>query len=205
MEEQNKVNVKIYGQEFTISGDQPRDHIMKIADHVDRNMHRLSGLLPSCSVSALAILTAVNTADDYFQLLAKIEGTSQQNRQLEKDIQHYVQLWEEAKRNFLQYKEDAQNASEQREELRKQLSEKTFFAKDLSASHQELKESYETLQKKYEDLLAKLQAEREDKELLHALIKEAEGRCKEIEDVYFELQMENVRLKAEKEKQEPSG
>ena len=30
MSERNRVNVKIYGQEFTISGDSPRDHIIKL-------------------------------------------------------------------------------------------------------------------------------------------------------------------------------
>ena len=42
MEERNRVQVKIYGQEYTISGELPRGHIIKVADHVDRSMHKLA-------------------------------------------------------------------------------------------------------------------------------------------------------------------
>lgn len=67
MEERNRVQVKIYGQEFTISGEQPRDHIIKVADHVDRAMHELAKGLPSCPTSSLAVLAAVNCADEYYR------------------------------------------------------------------------------------------------------------------------------------------
>ena len=97
MEERNRVNVKIYGQEFTISGDLPRDHIMKVADYVDGKMHELAVTMPSCSMSSLAVLTAVNSADEYYKAIRVINELKLKNQQLEKDAQHYVQLWEDRK------------------------------------------------------------------------------------------------------------
>ncbi|HZK01690.1 MAG TPA: cell division protein ZapA, partial [Anaerovoracaceae bacterium] len=118
-EEKNKVQVKIYGQEYTISGQMPREHIIKVADHVDRSMHKLSKSLPSCSTSSLAALAAVNCADEYYRAIESINDLKAKNQQLEKDAQHYVQLWDEAKKNFIQYKEDAQAATERKDELQR--------------------------------------------------------------------------------------
>ena len=70
--ENNKVNVKIYGQEYTISGEESRDQIIKIADYVDSKMTSLSGILPSGPVAALAILSAVNIAEEFFAEKGKL-------------------------------------------------------------------------------------------------------------------------------------
>ena len=64
MEKKNKVTVKIYGQEYTIAGDTPREHIMRVADYVNTKMHEIARALPAGSVSSLAVLSAVNVADD---------------------------------------------------------------------------------------------------------------------------------------------
>ncbi len=162
MEEINKVQVKIYGQEYTISGQLPREHIIKVADHVDRSMHKLASQLPSCSASSLATLTAVNCADEYYRSLEKTSEMKAKNIQLEKDAQHYVQLWDEAKKNFIQYKEDAQLAVEKKDEL----------------------------QKSYNDKIAEYKV----------LISDLENKCRETESSYFDLQMENIRLKSELER-----
>lgn len=53
MGEKNKVNVKIYGQEYTIAGDKPREHIIKVADYVDNKMNQIAKALPTGSASSL--------------------------------------------------------------------------------------------------------------------------------------------------------
>lgn len=181
--EENKVHVKIYGQEFTISGDQPRDHIMKVADYVDRKMHELASALPPCPVSSLAVLAAVNNADEYFNALRRVDDQLSKYLQMEKDVQHYVQLWEEAKRNFLQYKEDAQNAIAQKEELERRYHEK--------------EDQISSLTRKYENLLERMEAQEDEKESSSSVVKELEAKCKDMETIYFDLQMENIQLKAE--------
>ena len=39
--ETNKVNVKIYGQEYVIAGDKPREEIIQVAAHVDMKMQEI--------------------------------------------------------------------------------------------------------------------------------------------------------------------
>ena len=57
--ESNKVSVKIYGQEYVISGEKTREHIVKVAAYVDNRMHEIANAAPSCSVTDLAVLSAV--------------------------------------------------------------------------------------------------------------------------------------------------
>ncbi|HKM28200.1 MAG TPA: hypothetical protein VJY37_00795, partial [Anaerovoracaceae bacterium] len=71
--------------------------------------------------------------------------------QKENDSQYYLNMWEEAKKNFIQYKENVLEMKKQKEES----------------------------DEKYKSL---------------------EAKCKEYENSFFELQMENIRLKSQLEK-----
>ncbi len=60
--------MKIYGQEYTIAG------IPKRAHHAGRRpgntrMHEIAKVLPGGSASSIAVLSAVNIADDYFSAM----------------------------------------------------------------------------------------------------------------------------------------
>ena len=200
MEDTNKVTVKIYGQEYTIAGDTPREHIMKVADHVNMKMHEIARAMPAGSVSSLAVLSAVNVADDYFTALERLSGMKLQNEQLEKDSKHYVQLWDEAKKSFLQYKEDAQASIEQKEELQRLFNERTVDLDRMTSQYRQLEEKYTALLAKNEELSNKLKAQQDDKVSESTALKEIEAKCKDMESSFFDLQMENIRLKGDLER-----
>jgi cell division protein ZapA len=197
MEERNRVQVKIYGQEFTISGELPRGHIIKVADHVDRSMHKLAKDLPSCPVSSLAVLAAVNCADEYYRAIESMDDLKAKNQQLEKDAQHYVQLWDEAKKSFIQYKEDAQSAIESREKLQQAYNEKEEECQELKNRLRELEQKAQSLQNRNEEITKRLAAKEEEKDSSSSIIKELEIKCREMESSFFDLQMENIQLKSE--------
>ncbi|MBO4991961.1 MAG: hypothetical protein J6E42_07390, partial [Firmicutes bacterium] len=119
--------------------------------------------------------------------------------QLEKDTAHYVQLWDEAKKSYLQYKEDARTSQEHREQLQKLFNEKTVEYSRLSAAYEELKKQQEMLLSQNEEMHQKIQTQEisgissESAELIRQL----EAKCKDIESSFFDLQMENIRLKGE--------
>jgi cell division protein ZapA len=200
MEGTNKVTVKIYGQEYTIAGDTPREHIMKVADYVSTKMHEIAKALPGGSVSSLAVLSAVNVADDYFTAMEKLSGMRLQNEQLEKDSKHYVQLWDEAKKSFLQYKEDAQASIEQKEELQRMFNEKTVDLDRMTTQYRQLEEKYTALLAKNEDLSGRLKIQHDDKVSEDTALKDLEAKCKDMESSFFDLQMENIRLKGDLER-----
>ena len=186
MGEINRVTVKIAGQEYTISGEMSREHIMRVADYVDSKMAEIGKMLPNATSVSRAVLTAVNASDEYFAVLEEARALKNRCAQLEKDSAHYVQLWDEAKKNFLQYKENAQSSLEHRDQLQKLFNEKTV-------EYSRLSDAYEELKKQNEALLAQKEISNESAELISQL----ETKCKDIESSFFDLQMENIRLKGE--------
>jgi cell division protein ZapA len=158
--ESNKVNVRIYGQEYTISGEKSRDQIMKIADYVDSRMNELGKRIPGGPVTALAVLSAVNIAEEYFDEIRKQNQYENEISRLRRDAHQFEQLWEEAKKSFSHFKEDLALANQKNEELTRLLEEKS---KEME-------------------------------------VNSSEEQYKELESSFFDLQMENIRLKGELEK-----
>ena len=80
-----KLSVKIYGQEYTITGDRSQTYMGRVAAYVDEKMKQLSGVLPNGSVSELASLAAVNIADELFANEHSVTELKNRNDQLEND------------------------------------------------------------------------------------------------------------------------
>jgi len=200
MEDTNKVTVKIFGQEHTISGSLSRDRILQIANYVDMKMLESSKAMPSVPMSSIAVLSAVNITGDYFIEKEKCNTLEREAESLRKDGKQYERLWEEAKSSFIQYKEDAQNSIEQLQELQKLFNEKTLELNRLTNEYLSLEQKYNSQLNKNEELSAKIQHDEEDSKSTSAEMRELEERCKEMENSFFDLQMENIQLKGELDK-----
>lgn len=180
----NKVTVNIYGQEFTVGGDQSAEQIMRIAAHVDLRMKEIAGEEYNGPMSSLAILAAMNICEEHFKLLEQVEEMQKNKSKLEADGQHYEQMWDEAKKSFLVYKEDSQAEiqalKDQKEDLRNKLNDKDREIEELMKNQK----------------LAEADARREGEEAANA----ATQQYKDMENNFFDLQMENIQLKSELEK-----
>ncbi|MDQ0220117.1 cell division protein ZapA [Peribacillus cavernae] len=64
----NKITVDIYGQQYTIVGDESSSHIRLVASMVDDKMREISSKNPQLDTSKLAVLTAVNAIHDYLKV-----------------------------------------------------------------------------------------------------------------------------------------
>ena len=197
--EKNTVAVRIFGQEYSISGEMPREHIIRIADYVDSKMNEVAVLLPSGSMSSVAVLTAVNVVEEYFHQEDAMLQLRQQNQQLEKDAQHYVHLWDEVKKSFAQYKEDMASSIEQKEEAQREYQEKEKEIAALREELAELKRGNETLRARVEQMTQDMSHQDHSQEENIATIKELETKCRDIESSFFDIQMENIHLKSELE------
>ena len=180
--EQNKVKVKIYGQEYVIAGEKPKEEIIQVAAHVDMKMQEIAEAAKSVGgvPANIAVLSAVNITSEYFQTLEEMEELKRMNIQLEKDAQHYVQLWDESKKNYVDYKEETQAIVLQKDELMSQLHRK-------EAEIHQLRQDVEN---------ARIQAQSS----MENVVKDIEDKCRELENSFFDLQMENLQLKKELEK-----
>ncbi|HCU07849.1 MAG TPA: hypothetical protein DF480_02575 [Clostridiales bacterium] len=203
--DKNTVAVRVFGQEYSISGEMPREHIIRVADHVDSKMNEVAALLPAGPMSSVAVLTAVNVVDEYFRQEDAMLQLRQQNQQLEKDAQHYVHLWDEVKKSFAQYKEDMASSIEQKEEAQRDYQEKEKEIAALREELAELKRSNEALRARAEQMTEARDHQDLSQEENVAMIKELETKCRDIESSFFDIQMENIHLKNELETLRKSG
>ncbi len=76
----NKVTVTIYNEEYVVKGNENRDYIEMLASYVDRRMRMIQQRNPNLSTTKVAVLTALNLADelnklqeDYDELVRTLE------------------------------------------------------------------------------------------------------------------------------------
>lgn len=146
--EKNRVDVVICGSNYVLSGEKSEEKIIEIAKFVDDEIRRTSKSLNCNPNFKSAVLSAINIAEklmDNSDMFLKLQT---ENYQLDNDVKHYIQMWENAKKQVTDLKE----------KISLEVDHKNQSAED-----------YNQLQEKLSDL----------------------------ENSYFELQMENVNLKNE--------
>jgi len=66
-EKKNRVNVKIYYEEYTMCGTATPDYLKRLAQYVDDKMQQIGEANKRLGTSKVAVLTAVNLADELFR------------------------------------------------------------------------------------------------------------------------------------------
>ncbi len=152
--EDRKVGVRIYGQDYTISGERDEQTIVEIAAYVDAKMREIGRFFAGGAQGSLAVLAAVNVADELFEAKEKIAALEAAKAQMEKDSQHYLKMWDEAKKSFMQYKDEAAKSADERKEseekyrrLEAKCSEFENSCFDLQMENVQLKNELEKLQR----------------------------------------------------------
>lgn len=78
MEKKTKTVVKIGGREYAMRGFESKEYIHKVAIYVDRKIEKIAERQPSLSTSMIAILTAINLADEVIKLQEEVEKLQNQ-------------------------------------------------------------------------------------------------------------------------------
>jgi cell division protein ZapA len=81
----NKVTVEIFSEEYTVKGTENPEYIQMLAAYVDRRMKMIQQRNPNLSNTKLAVLTALNLADEL--------------NKLQEDYDELVKALEEEKKN----------------------------------------------------------------------------------------------------------
>ncbi|MBR0140092.1 MAG: cell division protein ZapA [Firmicutes bacterium] len=205
MSERNSVAVRIYGQEYSISADMPREYIMRVADYVDGKMNEL-GLASNIPMSSVAVLAAVNICDELMHCRADMSNLTDENEELKADAEKYVKLWEDAKDSLSKYKEEMSGAAGLRDRLQQQYMEKEQQTSSLmseitrlSQLNDGLKTANDGLKQQIADLSDKLENSQSAPDAANDMIRQYEIKCRDLESSFFEIQMENIHLKNEME------
>ncbi|SDI59522.1 cell division protein ZapA [Natribacillus halophilus] len=72
--DKRRTTVTIYGDQYTVISDESRTHVNDVSDHVDAKMREMKRVNPYLDTRRLAVLTAINIADEYLKL-EKQHGT----------------------------------------------------------------------------------------------------------------------------------
>lgn len=82
-----KVSVEIFNEDYTVRGDENPEYIEMLASYVDRRMKMIHQRNPNLSNTKIAVLTALNLADEL--------------NKLQEDYDELVKALEDEKRNRL--------------------------------------------------------------------------------------------------------
>lgn len=199
MEEKNKVSVRIYGQEYKISGNAPREYILQLASYVDSKIIDIANNMKQFTAPMATVLAAVNIADEYFKAKSEAKSAESKMERYALEVKHKDRYLNELKTSYLQFKQETEKELQGMEAMKQALSEKSKGVDDLNTDIQSFKEENETLREEMESLkqsIEQLQVDMKEKDIeMEKLQKENQ----ELENIYFDTEMMNVQLKKELE------
>ncbi|MCT4618913.1 MAG: cell division protein ZapA [Marinisporobacter sp.] len=77
MSNKNKVIVRIYGQEYTMVGNESKEYMQRVANFVDEKMIDIARNSKKLSTAMIAVLTCLNIADEYYKINQEIENVKE--------------------------------------------------------------------------------------------------------------------------------
>ncbi len=92
MSEYSVLKVKIYGTEYPIKGDSELEYIKQVAEYVDQKMREVNKIAPEISTLKVAILAALNIADELFK--ERINSEKLETTDFEDKIRRWINLLE---------------------------------------------------------------------------------------------------------------
>lgn len=156
MHKKNRVTVRIMGQEYKLVSDEPLDYMQNVAGYVDDKIMEIAKSNKKLSTAMIAVLTALNVADEYFKLLEgsnmmetaegcasgdfevlnrQVKSMSDELDQRNRDYEKMVQDFEALMDNSSVYEEELQS-------LREKMN---MLSYELNAKEEQLKRSNQTV------------------------------------------------------------
>ena len=111
MEQKNKVSVKINGQEYSIVGAETKEYLLKVSNFVDEKMESIAKANKKLSTSMIAVLTAVNIADQYLKIKNRFEELEKDTKKPQQEISE-LKKYIETLQDGLNEKDEAYSALE---------------------------------------------------------------------------------------------
>jgi cell division protein ZapA (FtsZ GTPase activity inhibitor) len=145
-ENKNKVTVEIYGLQYKLSGHASSGQMLRVAGIVDDQMNKIAKGFPRLDTTRVAVLAAVNIADDYLKLKEQLESRSNDARlNLNEEQQELMRLNTELQHKNEQQIEQLKDADKRADELKTQMDK--------------LQEEYSKLQTEYNEWIQLIQSE----------------------------------------------
>ena len=177
----SKVTVNIFGQKYTVAGEESEDRILKIASIVDSKMKDIEESADrSLPLTYLSVLSAINITNDYLASEDDKDDLKAEIEQMEDNVKHYEELWNQAK-------SELENIKEKNKFFEKEIDDLTINLKNRESEINELTSGRRSMRE-------------EIRKGVENQLQEAEAKYKDLENNFFDLQMENIKMKSEIEK-----
>ena len=92
MGKERLVEIKVFGQVYTVKTDTGEDHLQRVAQYVNEKMDEVVKNTKSVSSLNVAILTALNIADDLIKERTKRHALLQEVEQKSKDLVEKINM-----------------------------------------------------------------------------------------------------------------
>ena len=125
--EKNRADVVICESKYVLSSEKSEERIKEIARYVDDELRATSRALNVNPNYKASVLTALNITEKLMDNTDMILKLQTENYQLDNDVKHYIQLWEQTKKQVTDLKEKMSNEVDrqsQNNEDQKKLQEK---------------------------------------------------------------------------------
>ena len=92
MEKERLVEIKVFGQTYTVKSDAGEDHVQEVARYVNEKMEEVLKKTKSVSTLNVAILTALNIADDLLREKEKRRALVREIEAKSKDLAEKIDM-----------------------------------------------------------------------------------------------------------------
>ena len=152
--EKNRADVMICGANYVLSSEMSEERIKEIAKMVDEELRATSKALNVNPNYKAAVLTALNIAEKLMDNTDMTLKLQTENYQLDNDVKHYIQLWEQSKKQVTDLKDkmssevdrQTQNSEDQRK-LQEKLVEMENAYFDLQMENVNLKNELKSIKR----------------------------------------------------------
>lgn len=103
--DRNRADVTICGLNYVISSEKSEERMKEIARMVDEELRAASKALNVNPNYKSAVLTALNIAEKLMDNTDMTLKLQTENYQLDNDVKHYIQMWEQSKKQVTDLKE----------------------------------------------------------------------------------------------------
>lgn len=204
MSVKNKVIVKIMGQEYTLKSEDSREYMQRVANLVDDRMGAIGEANKKLSTSMVAVLTALNVADDYVKLLnnhddacKKLENPTIEVKLLREELALIKKVHEEkileCENLMVEFNKQAKNSADYEQGL-------TGFRTKIQELTQSLEDKNQEVEQ-FKAVAADFDRQKEDLEIemdgLRDLVAIRENTIENLKADLVVKQSEKERLKAE--------
>lgn len=146
-EDKTRVTVTIYGTKYTLMGQASKStmYLQMVAAQVDEQMRKIATNAPHLDMPRIAVLTAVNMADDLGRLQESYDRMQRELEESQKQREAMQQQLQELRADYKALQQDQQEQHEQLDARSENVDA------ELRVEYEKLKDEYRKLQSEYNE------------------------------------------------------